>query len=97
MLEFDEVVRRVTRHERLMNFNATFESKTDVTEEWNPALLAELVESVEIALLTKRHAEVAWIHRQLVHGNSMLRRFAQVTNQLVTKKIEGHAIVVSPR
>jgi hypothetical protein len=87
MLEFDEVVRRVTRHERLMNFNATFESKTDVTEEWNPALLAELVESVEIALLTKRHAKVAWVHRQFAHGNSLRWRIAQVTDQLIAKKI----------
>jgi hypothetical protein len=87
MLEFDEVVGGVTRHERVMDFNASFESKADLTEERNLALLAELVESVEIALLTKRHAKVAWVHRQFAHGNSLRWRIAQVTDQLIAKKI----------
>jgi hypothetical protein len=62
VLELDQVGRRIAGDERLMNFNSSFEAKAHVTVERYVTLFAQLIESVEVLLLAKRHAKVTRVH-----------------------------------
>src|ERR1700722_8496961 len=97
VLELEKVVRRVTRDKCLMDLDAPLETQADLGEEGDVALLAELIELIEITLLAKRHAKVARIHRQLTHWSSHGGCLTQVAHQLVAKEVEGDAVVVAPR
>ena len=97
VLELQKVRSRVAGHEGLMYLDHAFEAKAHVAVERNSALLAQVIERVKISLLSKSDTKVTRVHRKLAHRRHDRGSLAQVTDQLVTKEIDGHSIVVASR
>src|ERR1700678_2255537 len=87
VLELEEVRGWITDDERLVHLDTPFEAKTDVAVERHVALLAQMIERVEVRLFAKRDAEMSRVHRQLIHWYNFFRGGTQMAHQLISEEV----------